>query len=174
MTNGQTLFGQTAELPTAAPGMIARIGPVASVQETGATSASVFRTPFIPATNTNALSVDAASLGLPATVGTSIAQGRYPNAATAGEPVAVLGAAAAQRLGIDRIYQGERIWLGNQWFYVTGILRPAVLTPEIDTAVLVGFPAAQSFLGFDGHPTTVYVRGRQSGSGRGQRPGRDR
>jgi hypothetical protein len=29
---------------------------------------------------------------------------------------------------------------------VTGILNPAVLTPEIDSAVLVGFPAAEKYL----------------------------
>src|SRR6059036_732670 len=34
VTNGQTLFGQTAELPVAAPGMIGRIGPVTRVQQT--------------------------------------------------------------------------------------------------------------------------------------------
>ena len=45
----------------------------------------------------------------------------------------MLGAAAAERLGIDRIYPGERIWLGGQWFYVAGILSSAVLAPEIDT-----------------------------------------
>ncbi len=70
----------------------------------------------------------------------------------------MLGAAAAQRLGIDRIFPGERIWVGKQWFYVVGILNPAVLTPEIDSAVLVGFPAAEKYLGFDGHPSTIYVR----------------
>src|SRR5712691_4826550 len=127
VTNGQTLFGQTAELPLAAPGMIARIGPVTQVQETGSTSANVYRSPLIPSTNTNALSVQAASLGLPAAVGTTLAQGRYLNAATAREPVAVLGAAAAQRLGIDRVIPGERIWLGGQWFYIAGILNAALL-----------------------------------------------
>ena len=70
----------------------------------------------------------------------------------------MLGAAAAQRLGIDRVYPGERIWLGGQWFYVAGILKPAVLAPEIDSSVLVGFPAARTYLGFDGHPSTIYVR----------------
>src|SRR5262249_44637354 len=84
----------------------------------------------------------------------------FLNAATAKQPVAVLGATAAQRLGIDRVYPGERIWVGGQWFYVAGILKPAALTPEIDTAVLVGFPAAQTYLGFDGHPSTIYVRSR--------------
>jgi putative ABC transport system permease protein len=158
VTNGQNLLGETAKLPLAAPGMIARIGPVTQVQETGSIDTSVYRSPLIPAINTNALSVQAASLGLPATVGTTIALGRYLNAATARLPVVVLGAAAADRLGIDRVYPGERIWLGGQWFYVAGILKPALLASEIDSSVLVGFPAARRYLGFDGHPTTVYVR----------------
>ncbi len=158
VTNGQSLFGQTAELPIAAPGMIGRIGPVTAVQYTGSTSAQVFRSPLIPTIDTNALSVEATSLGLPGDVGTGLAAGHYLNAATATEPVCVLGAAAAQRLGIDRIYPGERVWLDNMWFYVAGILRPAVLTPEIDSEVLVGFKAAETYLGFDGHPSEIYVR----------------
>ncbi|HEX6489899.1 MAG TPA: ABC transporter permease [Gaiellaceae bacterium] len=158
VTNGQTLFGQTAELPKRAPGMIGRIGPVTEVEETGSTSANAYRSPLIPSLNTNAISVQAASLGLLKAVGCTVAQGRSLNAATARLPVAILGAAAAERLGIDRIYPGERIWVGGQWFYLAGILTPAALAPEIDSSVLVGFPAAEKYLGFDGHPTTVYVR----------------
>jgi putative ABC transport system permease protein len=162
VTNGQTLLGEQATLPLAAPGMIARIGPVTQVEATGSTDANVYRSPLIPAINTNGLSVQAASLGLPGTVGTSVAQGRYLNAATARLPVAVLGSAAARRLGIDRLYRGERIWLGGRWFYVVGVLSPAPLAPEIDNSVLVGFPAARHYLGFDGHPTTIYVRSQTS------------
>jgi putative ABC transport system permease protein len=44
------------------------------------------------------------------------------------------------------------------WFYVAGILNPATLAPQIDTSVLVGFPAAAKLLGFDGHPSEIYVR----------------
>jgi putative ABC transport system permease protein len=158
VANGQTLFGQTAELPLAAPGMIARIGPAQQVQYTGSTSANAYRSPLIPSVNTNALSVQAASLGLPQTVGATIAAGSYLNAATARQAVAVLGYAAAQRLGVDRIYPGERIWLGGMWFYLAGILDSAALAPEIDSSILVGFPAAKRYLGFDGHPTEIYVR----------------
>jgi putative ABC transport system permease protein len=159
VTNGETLAGQTAELPTAAPGMISRIGPVYSVQYTGTVNGvNAYRSPLIPTINTNALSVQAASLNLPATVGTSIAAGRYLNPATAREPVAVLGAATAARLGIGRIWPGERIWVGGQWFYLAGILHPAALAPEIDAAILIGFPAAEHYLGFDGHPSTIYLR----------------
>src|SRR5262249_31049145 len=98
------------------------------------------------------------SLDLPKTVGATIAAGTYLNAATAREPVVVLGYTAAQRLGIDRLYPGERIWLGGMWFYLAGILGSATLAPEIDASALVGFPAARRSLGFDGPPTTIYVR----------------
>jgi putative ABC transport system permease protein len=158
VTNGQTLFGQPAELPLAAPGMIRRIGPVTQVQYTGSTNANVYRSPLIPSVNTNGLAVQAASLGLPHAVGTRLASGRFLNGATQREPVAVLGAQAASLLGIDRIYPGERVWLGGMWFYLAGILKPAALAPEIDDSVLVGFPAARRWLGFDGHATEIYVR----------------
>jgi putative ABC transport system permease protein len=156
--NGQTLSGQTAELPEQAPAMITRIGPVTEVQETGSVNGDVYRNPLIPTIDTGAISIDAASLGLLRTVGASVAQGGYLNAATAQEPVCVLGAAAAQRLGIDRVFSGERIWLDTMWCYVAGILNPATLVPAIDSSVLVGFPAAVHYLGFDGHPSTIYVR----------------
>ena len=156
--NGQGFSGQPIELPLHAAAMISRLHGVYAVQTTGATSASVYRSPLIPAVNTNALSVDAASLGLPAAAGTSLAQGRFLNAATQHEPDCVLGAAAAQLLGIDHIFPGERIWAGNMWLYVTGILKPDVLGPDIDSSVLVGYPFAGHYLGFDGHPTTIYVK----------------
>jgi putative ABC transport system permease protein len=157
--NGQTLFGTPAELPTAAPAMIGRIPGVQQVQTTGTVSnATAYRNPFIPSVDTNALAVQAASLDLLSVVATSVAQGHYLNAATAQEPVAVLGAATAQRLGIDAVYPGERIWVGGQWFYLAGILKPAVLASAIDSSVLVGYAAAEKYLGFDGHPSTIYLR----------------
>ena len=125
VTNGQTFTGAHRRAPVAAPGMIGELPGVTAVQYTGTVSnVNAYRSPDIPSIHTNALSVDASSLGLPAAVGTSVAQGRYLNAATASEPVAVLGAAAAQRLGIDRVWPGMRIWVGGMWFYVVGILNP--------------------------------------------------
>ena len=158
VTPGADLTGDTEELPLAAPAMIGRIGPVTDVQYTGATSATVYRSPYIPTINTNELTVDASSLKLPKAVGTSLKAGTYLNAATQNEPVCVLGAAAAQRLGINAVLPGERIWVNSMWFYVVGILKPAALAPEIDSSVLVGFPAAERYLGLDGHPTEIYVR----------------
>jgi putative ABC transport system permease protein len=159
VSNGQTLFGQTAELPTQAPAMVGRIAGVTAVQYTGTvTKVSTYRSPLIPSIDTNALTVQAASPGLLSGIRDTPAHGTFLNAATAREPAVVLGALAAQRLGIDRVFAGERIWLASQWFYVSGILNPAVYAPDIDTSVLVGFPAAEAYLGFDGHPSTIYVR----------------
>jgi putative ABC transport system permease protein len=168
VTNGQTFTGQSATLPLSAPAMIGRINPVNQVAYTGAiSSAKVYRSPLIPSVDTNALTVQAASLNLLPALGTSVAQGSYLNAATANEPAVVLGAAAAQRLGIDRVYRGERVWLGGMWFYVIGILTPAVLAPEIDQSALIGYAAGQRYLNYTstiggktrmGPPTTIYVR----------------
>ena len=158
-TNGQSVTGGTVELPTAAPAMIGRIDGVQQVQSTGTVKGvGAFRNPFIPSVDTNGLTVEATSLNLLPVVATTLADGHYLNAATAQEPVAVVGATSARLLGIDRVYRGERIWIGGQWFYLAGILRPAVLASELDSAVLVGYPAAQKYLGFDGHPSTIYLR----------------
>jgi putative ABC transport system permease protein len=171
-TSGQTFAGQAAQLPLAAPARVSRLAAVEQVAHAGTVAgAKVYRSPLIPEISTNALQVKAASLNLPSVVATTVAQGRWLNPATATKPVAVLGAVAAQRLGIDRVYPGERIWLGGQWFYVAGILSPAVLATEIDTSVLVGYPAAQRYLDHTsiargkptvGPPTTIYVRSQTS------------
>ena len=49
VTSGQTLTGQPAELPAAAPGMIARLPGVTAVQATGAvTGVNAYKSPLIP------------------------------------------------------------------------------------------------------------------------------
>jgi putative ABC transport system permease protein len=159
VANGQTFGGATAELPVAAPGMIARLPGVTAVQDIGTVSGvNVYKSPLVPSIETNGLSVDAATLGLPTAAGSALAQGSYLNAATAAEPEVVLGATTARLLGFDRVRPGMRIWLSGQWFYVTGILGPDTYAPEINSAVLVGFTAAEKYLGFDGHPSEIYVR----------------
>jgi putative ABC transport system permease protein len=161
VSNGQSFTGGTAELPITAPGMVGRIGGVQQVQSTGTVGgANAYRTPYIPSVDSSGLTVQAASLNLLPAIATSVAQGRYLNAASAQEPVVVLGAVAAQLLGVDHVYPRERIWLGGQWFYLAGILKPAVLASDIDTSVLVGYRAAERYLGFDGHPSTIYLRAR--------------
>ena len=172
VSKGQSLTGAEAQLPLTARSMIDHVEGVEQVADTAAIDAAdAYRNPLIPSVQTNALQVQAASLDLLPVIATEVAQGRYLNAATAREAVAVLGAVAAERLGIDRIYQGQRIWVGGQWFYVAGILEPAALADEMDTSVLVGYPAARRYLGYAGvsrgqptvgPPSTIYVRAETS------------
>jgi putative ABC transport system permease protein len=159
VANGTDIFGNNAELPTQAPATISRIAGVTNVQDTAVVSnVDVYRSQYIDPSDTNSLTVQATSLGLLSATKGTIAQGSFLNAATAKEPVAVLGALAAQRLGIDKVFNGERILVDNQWFYVAGILNPQTYAPDIDTSVLVGYPAAETYLGSDGHPSSIYVR----------------
>ena len=66
--------------------MISHIGPVTQVEDTGSvTGVNAYRSPLVPATDTNALGVQAASSGLLSALRTSVAQGRYLSAATARE-----------------------------------------------------------------------------------------
>ena len=127
----------------------------------------VYRSSLIPAANSGGLQVRATSLNLLSVLNTGVARGSWLNAGTAREPVAVLGSVAAQRLGIDRVHSDQRIWLGGQWFNVAGILEPSPLATDIDTSALVGYPAAQRYLGYvsvvggeqkAGPPSTIYVR----------------
>ncbi|MGN9782114.1 ABC transporter permease [Nonomuraea sp. ZG12] len=155
---GQTLFGDDAHLPSEAEGMIGQIGPVTSVTATGVTQAKVYRNDHIPEAESGSISVLAARLDLPREVSVQLAGGAWLNEATHRYPATVLGAKAADRLGVVRAGPDQRVWLGGQWFTVVGVLAPAPLAPELDTAALVGWPVAEERLGFDGYPTTIYTR----------------
>ena len=70
----------------------------------------------------------------------------------------VLGARAAARLGIGPSLIGQPIWLGGRWFTVVGILEPVSLVPMLDLCALIGWPAGERYLDFEGDITTLYVR----------------
>ncbi len=165
---GQRLMGGAATLPLAAPARLKHLGGVEQVAHTALVKAApVYRNPLIPAGHTGGLQVRATSLNLLSVLGTGVARGSWFNDGTAQVPVTVLGAVAAQRLGIHRGLAGQRIWLGHQWFTVAGILQPSPLAPDIDSSALVGYPAARTYLGYTstvggapevGPPTSIYVR----------------
>ena len=160
---GQTLEGRPATLPDTAEAMIARVGPVTAVAATGRVEGvRVYRSDHIPKAETNGLVVLAARLALPQTVGASMRAGAWLNGATARYPAAVLGASAAERLGIGRPSPETEILVGDARFTVIGVLSPVTLAPELDAAVLVGWDAAAERLRFDGHATMVYTRTRDS------------
>jgi putative ABC transport system permease protein len=156
---GQSADGSPVPLPLTAEAMIGRIPPVESVTAIGdVPGVTVLRTNLIPAIDGGGISVLAAQPGLLATLGGSVAHGTFLNAATQRYPAVVLGAVAAQTLGIDRVRPDTQVYLGGRYFTVIGILRPVPLAPEIDEAALVGFPVANALLALGGHPTKLYLR----------------
>ncbi|MEV4641069.1 ABC transporter permease [Actinoplanes sp. NPDC049548] len=155
---GRTMLGEQATLPDESLAMIKRIGPVQSATATGVLSKTyAYRNDRIPAAQSSGLSVVAAKLDLLQTVGGALRQGAWLNAATDRYPAVVLGAKAAERLG-----DVPAVYIGGRWWVVVGVLDDVLLAPELDSSVLMGWPAADKYLGFDGHPTTVYTRSVES------------
>jgi putative ABC transport system permease protein len=160
---GSTAFGQPTELPLTADGMVSRIGPVTSVTQIATISGTyVYRTSLIPAINTNGIALTAASPALPATLGLTLAHGTFLNAATARYPAVVLGAETASLLGITSLARLTQAWIGGHWFTVIGVLNPVEtqnpLVGPMDAMAFIGFPIAEQYFAFDGHPTELYVR----------------
>jgi putative ABC transport system permease protein len=165
---GQSLTGGPAQLPREAPARLTLLNNVEHVADTALLQDKyVYGSSIIPATDSGGLQVRATSLNLLPVLGTGLARGAWLNQGTARLPVAVLGAVAAQQLGIDRVDPNERIWLDGQWFNIAGILNTSPLEPDIDVSALIGYPAAETYLGYvsvvgdekkTGPPSTIYVR----------------
>jgi putative ABC transport system permease protein len=157
---GQSFMGDDVTLPEAAPSMLRRLDGVESVAATAVVSGvTVRRSPYVDAEETGGISVAAADPSLGSAVGATLAHGTFLNAATGRYPVVVLGAEAASTLGIEDT--GSRVWIGGRWFTVVGILDHVTLADQLDTAALIGFPAAESLFDADGTASTIYVRADQ-------------
>ena len=156
---GSTASGQQAELPITAEGMVSRVGPVTGVAGIASiTNVYVYRSPFIPAVQTSGITLTASGPALPATLGVPLAHGRFLNAATARYPAVVLGAEAASLLGISNLAHPAQVQIGGRWFTVVGIMHRVELETQMDSMAFIGFPIAERYFGFDGHPTELYVR----------------
>ena len=125
-------------LPDTAPETIARQDGVARVGvfEAAPEGLAVYRTDLVPETESNGLSVAVARPDVYDAIGASVASGRWFDQGTRDLPVTVLGATAAERLGIHQ--SGDRILIGGEWYGVIGILKSAGLATDIDTAAIIG------------------------------------
>jgi putative ABC transport system permease protein len=173
---GESLFGEETRLPAAAGGRIRLLGDVDSAAAvTQVEGATVRRSSYVPAEVTNGIAVEAAEPQLLATLEGATASGRFVDRASERYPAIVLGAKAAQRLGVRPLrggivqvevsgrplarHAGQGSTAGaGRLFTVVGILEPLPLVPELDTAALIGYPAAARFFGTDRSPSKVYVR----------------
>lgn len=156
---GLTLSGEQATLPDQSVAMVSRVGSVESVTAIGQLpKAKVYRTNKIPAPQSGGIGTYAVHTDLLNAVGATVASGTWLNDATAQYPAVVLGARTAERLGIDAANGDIQVWLGERWFTVVGILDPVPLAPELDLGALIGWQAAQRYVGFDGDITKLYIR----------------
>jgi putative ABC transport system permease protein len=157
---GQTLGGENATLPDEAPAALSRVGGVEQVSSVRSLDATARRTDRIDVAETGGIGVDAADPSLLATMGATMQRGRFLNGATARTRSVVVGAVAAQRLGVDR--PGQQVYIAGRWWTVLGIMNPVELAADLNRAVLMGFPAAHEQLGEDTSATTVYLRAKPS------------
>lgn len=155
-----TGFGRGAgELPDTAVSMVSRIGPVTAVSSLTTIDATVRRTDTISEGITGGIAVFASDPGLLDTLHATLADGKWFDNATASYPAVVLGATAAQKLGITDVADGIRVYIGGQWFAVIGILDHVAAADGIDRAAVVGLVAAETFIvGDTVAPETIYVR----------------
>ncbi|MGW1559337.1 ABC transporter permease [Streptomyces sp. NPDC002144] len=152
-------------LPPESVDMVRRIGPVTAASAVANTHTEVFRNDRLGADDYTGLTVLASRLDLLRTINARVASGRFLTPATERFPTAVLGSVAASRLGVPKITTGRpapQIYVDGHWFTVVGILARTPLSPDIDRSVLVGWDAARTLLKFDGHPTVLYLKARES------------
>lgn len=152
-------FGRsTGVLPADATAMIARIGPVEATSMLSAVNAYVYRNDYIPPGKTGGISVQAADFNVLEVLGGSVADGVWLDDAKAAYPNVVLGAVAAERLGIREVTGTQQVWLGERWFTVVGILSLFERAPDLDRSVFIGQPAAADYLDHENLPSRVLVR----------------
>jgi putative ABC transport system permease protein len=154
---GQSFLGEDSKLPVSAAAMLRRAEGVQAVAAVrGLDSVTVRRNDLVDVRETGGLAVAAAEPSLAATLAARMRAGRFLDAALARYPAVVLGAGAADQLGIDGT--DARVFIGGRWFTVVGILEPVALAPAVDDTVLIGFAAAARLFGAARDASTVYVR----------------
>ncbi len=156
---GESFFGDESKLPQTARGRIARLDGVQQAASVYAVDgATVRRNSLVDPGDTSGISVQAADRDLPQALSAKLASGRFLTAATERFPTVVLGAVAAQRLGLSTVDAQPQVWIADRYWTVVGILKPVTLDSGIDRAALVGLPVAQRLLGIDANPLTIYLR----------------
>jgi putative ABC transport system permease protein len=152
---------QPVLLPPESVAMVSRIGPVTIASAVANTHATIARSDRIPVEESSGFTVLAGKSNLLGSINARLRTGRFLSPATERLPTVVLGADAAGGLGFTDLRPGgptPQVYIGHDWFTVIGILEPVPLAPDLDSAVIVGWPVAQHLLGFDGHPTVIYLK----------------
>ena len=155
-STGQSIGSTNVGFSPRATAMANRIAPVLHSAGVANLDLTAYRTDLTPPAQSNGLVVLASDPTLLETLHVKLAKGRFLSSTLGLLPVTVLGQTASERLGIERV--GVRIRIEHRWFTVIGILRAALGATDIDSAVLVGFGAAEKYLGYRGGYSELFVR----------------
>ncbi len=159
---GQTFLGSNETLPdTAVPSIDHMLHVDSDVAVYQVSNINVYRSPWVPVAETGGIGVDAAGDNLPQVLGISMASGHFLDRLGENFPEAVLGAQAAQVLDITQTGGHVLVYLGNTWFDVVGILKPAVLDSSLDSTVFIPLPMAERMFSTKPNPSEIYVRANQ-------------
>jgi putative ABC transport system permease protein len=153
---GNTMFGDSAQLPVDSTAMVRRITPVRTASAISALNTEVQRHQYVD--DNNGIDVLATEPELFDTIEGTSAHGRLLDAGTSTLPTVVLGSVAAERLGIADLTGSPTVEIGGRPFAVVGILDSLPLHPDLDRSVFVGNEAATTYLGVDLYPTRIYLR----------------
>jgi putative ABC transport system permease protein len=115
ITPGESLLGEAASLPGTAPKMVGRLDPVEQVATERMTDKTVRRTNYIPAAQTNGISVGAADTNLLATLNGTVKTRVFLNDANIRYPAIVLRSVAAERLAIGSLEAGPMVYVNGRW-----------------------------------------------------------
>lgn len=153
---GQSIMGEGTPLPATAAKRVRRLVAIEQTAATTALAVTVRRSEAVPTTNTGGISVVAADLELPNTIGATLSAGRWHDEASIMLPTVVLGAAAAERLGIVQP-DGRAVLIGETYFTAIGVLQPIPLFAPLDSFAFIGYPEAIAEFDANPSPTSIYV-----------------
>lgn len=156
VTAGNDMFGAAVPLDAKAVPRVKRIAGVKEAAWLAALPGSVYRSGYADENASAGLQPATGSADLLKAVGARIVTGTTVIPAWSGADVVVLGATAAERLGVTET--GTRILVAGRTATVVGILAPVPLAPEIDRMALLPTERATDAFGFTGAPTRIYER----------------
>jgi|GEM_PF-69637 len=127
---------QSVPIPETAPAMVARIWPAKSTLTIRTLDdVYVYRTDKVPAGASKGIAAVIGDGDPMGTLSTTMASGRWFDAASSQLPTVVLGQTAASLLGAG---VGHRIWAGQSWWEVIGVLGPLPpIAAQLDNAVFL-------------------------------------
>jgi putative ABC transport system permease protein len=162
VTPGSGFGTSTATLDPVAADRINHIGAVKQASAVTTLDIAMTRNRWMSTNDTRGLGVVGADSSLLNALSATIANGRWPAPAWNHAPVGVMGAEAAQKLGITDLSAGPTVRVGTRDITIVGILDPVTLAPDLDSALLVSRPIADEIAGSELTPGALYVRTTES------------